>query len=106
MKMPPISGPVLRGPIAYRVSHAVAPSSVCSICKSIVSTVVDKAGCGFFGLLEFEAECNVALDVETDGAGAAICAAAGVALKAACNAAIKDPGEYVAGKACALLPGC
>lgn len=106
MKLPVQSAPVLRGPAVYRVAHGVAPSSVCSICQSVVATVVSQVGCSWIGLLEFEAECNAALDLETEGLGAAICAAAGVALRYACSHAISNPAQYVAQKACALIPGC
>lgn len=106
MKLPAQSAPVLRGPVVYRVAHGVAPSSVCSICESVIETVVANAGCSWIGLLEFEAECNAALDLETEGLGAVVCAAAGAALKYACAYSISNPAQYVADKACALIPGC
>jgi len=80
--------------------------SLCGTCETIVKTVVGKAGCGWLGLLEFEAECNAALDVETEGFGAVVCAAAGTALKYACDKGISNIADYVANAACSKIPGC
>ena len=104
MNLPMASAPVFRGPstAAYALSAGIEPSSVCSICHTLVEKVVESASCSLLGLAEFEAECNLALDLETEGLGTVICAAAGAALRYACKQGMSDPAKYVAGKACSV----
>lgn len=102
MHLPNQAVPVMRGFSGVPVTKGVDASSLCSICKDGVEYLVKKAGCSYIGLLEFETECNLALDVETEGLGTAICAAAGVAIRYACKESLSDPARYVANKACSL----
>ena len=68
------------------VSDKVLKPACKALIKGVAGKVIGK-GCTT-AFVDFEADCNTALDAETEGAAAAACAAGGVVIKQSCKVAL------------------